>query len=102
VYWSLCLVLYSANVCQVSVSWHLAKDQDLGTSIASLLSAVALALGKEAGLKNLIKGPADGFFVECWTTDTRQKVTYLTSVLGDTRQRRCLRHLGAVMTAFLC
>jgi hypothetical protein len=70
VYWSLCRVLYSANVCQVSVSWHSAKDQDLGTGIASLLSVVALALGKEAGLKNLIKGPADGFFVECWTTDT--------------------------------
>jgi hypothetical protein len=37
--------------------------------------------------KNLTWGPAHGFFAKCWPADTRQKVTPLPSVLGDTRQR---------------
>jgi hypothetical protein len=53
-------------VCRVSGPQHSAKNQYLGTSIASLPSVVALALGKEAryaechiehSAKNLIKGP---------------------------------------------
>jgi hypothetical protein len=66
---------------------------------------MALVLDKEAGFaecptehstKNLTKGPADGFFAECWTADTRQRVTSLLSLLEDTRQRRCLHHPGTV------
>jgi hypothetical protein len=43
---------------------------------------VALALGKKArfaechtehSTKNLTKGPANGFFAECWPVDTRQR-----------------------------
>jgi hypothetical protein len=54
-----------------------------------LPSAVALALDKEVrfaechkkhSVKNLTKGPADGFFAECWPADTRQRVTSLPSV----------------------
>jgi hypothetical protein len=52
------------------------------SGIGSLLSVVALALGKEArfakchikhSAKNLTWGPAGGFFVECWLADTRQR-----------------------------
>jgi hypothetical protein len=52
--------------------------------------------------KNLTKGPADGSFAEWWPADTRQRVTSLPSVLGDTRQRRLLRHPGAVTATLLC
>jgi hypothetical protein len=83
------VTLGKEGLCRVSGPYHSAKNQDLGTSIGSLLSVVALALGKEARFaechikhlaKNLTWGPADGFFAECWPADTRQRVTSLPSV----------------------
>jgi hypothetical protein len=71
VYWSF---------SRVSGPYHSAKNQDLGTDIGSLPSVVALELGKETrfaecrikhSAKNLTWGPADGFFAECWTVNTR-------------------------------
>jgi hypothetical protein len=61
-------------LCRVSRSYHSAKKAHLGTGKASLLSAVALALGKEASFiecllvhsaKELTKGSASDPFAEC-------------------------------------
>jgi hypothetical protein len=93
VYWSLCRVLHSAK----RGPYHSAKNQDLGTDIASLTSGRALALSKESrfaechtehSVKNLTKGPADGFFAECWPIDTRQRGNFFADCIS--------RHLAKV------
>jgi hypothetical protein len=102
-------------LCRVSGSQHSAKSKNLGTGLGTLSSAMSLALGKEVGFaecrtehsaKSLTCGPSLAGSLPSVPEGTRQrcilcrvllgrhlvKVTPLSSVIRDTRQRRCLRH----------
>jgi hypothetical protein len=98
-------------LCRVPGSYHSAEKQHLGTGKASLPSAVALTLGKEASFveclqehstKKLTKGPAGRPFAEYRLVDTRQRGYLFAECIRWHSAKAPSPLPGVVTVAFLC